>query len=130
MPAPGERPLVRIVAIVFVLIPLAFGAVRWIQTGTDDRYLVLATAAIVASALAYRATHDRLRSPWVRGALSFVLATAASVVVARIQGATSIPAVAVVAVGFATCTTVAGVLGFLDRAVPDETDDAVGSPGS
>jgi hypothetical protein len=88
---------------VVAAIPFIFAALRAISSGTDFRFAWVALAAAVAAwtALGYR---DRNAPP---GTTRFFIALIASTVAASVTGfalgARSVPAVLVVAIGFAIC---------------------------
>ena len=94
----------RLLGAALALIPLAFGLIRAMTTGSDLRYLWLALVVGGASALTLRYT--RSARPLARVALSVVVSGLSGVACALAQGAASLPAVAVVVAGFAVCSGV------------------------
>ena len=93
----------RMLGIVVGGMPLAFGLVRFATTQADRRYVVLAVASAVAAALTLALTR-RVRTP-ARVVILLIGTALVGVAVGLLQGATSIPAVVVVATGFAVCHT-------------------------
>ena len=118
--SPGERRrlLLRVTAVVFAGIPVMFGLIRAISTGTDVRYLWLAGAALVGSAAVMVLKPDRaepVRVSVVRALGAIAAGTVCAAVAALVQGAKVGPGVAIVAVGFGLCTGVSAALAFLSR---------------
>lgn len=93
----------RKLGVVVGCMPIAFGLVRFATTRVDLRYLMLAFASAVAAGLALAIT-KQVRTP-PRVVIVLVGTALVGVVVGLLQGATSIPAVAFVATGFAVCHT-------------------------
>jgi len=95
----------RMLGFVLGAIPLAFGALRFAQTGTDWRYLITAAVSLAAAILAARTAHKR--GPGTP-ALTFVVASIAATVTGAISayttGARHLGALLFVAAGFAICT--------------------------
>ncbi|MEO8521996.1 MAG: hypothetical protein ABI603_11565 [Acidobacteriota bacterium] len=97
----------RIVGLLIASIPVGFAALRAASTGTDFRYLWLAVVSTLGAAFVLViANRRRPRSPGVvvRAALALLVAAGAAGVTALALGAHSLPAVLVVALGFATCS--------------------------
>lgn len=117
--AGGRRRLLRRVAAVgFAGIPVLFGLIRAISTGSDVRYLWLAGAALVGSAAVLAVKPDTAEPVRVSvgRALGAVAAGAVCAAAASLlQGAKAGPGVAIVAVGFGFCTGAGAVLAFLSR---------------
>ena len=84
-------------------IPVAFALLRAVTTRTDFRYLWLAAASTVGAAIILGVA--RRASAPVRLSLSVVGVTCITSLTGFAQGATSAPAVAFVAVGFAVCSS-------------------------
>ena len=102
------RRIVRMFALVLAAIPLTFGALRALQTGTDYRYLIVALASLATAATAFRfGPPGRLAS----SALGLVTSTLVAGAVAFGLGASSAAAVWFVALGFSLCETASGALG-------------------
>lgn len=83
---------------------------RAAQTRSDFRYLVVALVSLASAALVFFVGRRGGPVSAARAALSFVVATLAAMAMAFAQGARSVPAVAAVAIGFAFCVTLAGVI--------------------
>ena len=115
MSTPVVRPLARALAIALAAAPLLFGVVRAAQTRSDFRYLVVALVSLASAALAFFVGRSGRRVTAARAALSFVVATLAGMGTGFVQGARSVPAVAAVAIAFALCVTLAGVVGISAR---------------
>jgi hypothetical protein len=96
-------------------VPVGFGALRAVTTGTDLRYLVTAVASLAVAATLFRVGASRISSRWLLSSLALVASTLAGSAVAMWQGATSGPAVAVVATSFGVCVTASGMLGLFSR---------------
>jgi 4-amino-4-deoxy-L-arabinose transferase-like glycosyltransferase len=110
-----RRKLVRLLALGSAAVPLGFGALRALTTGTDFRYLVTALASLAAAATIFRLGASRVRSRWRLGGIGLAGSTLVAAAVAFGQGATSAPAVWVVAVAFSLCVTTSGMLGLFSR---------------
>jgi hypothetical protein len=106
LPRAWQSGLAAIVA----AIPVVFGLVRAIQTGTDVRYLVTALVSLIAAAASYHLGSDRSHAVVLPPAATFAVATAASAAAAFAQGARSWGAVWMVTAGFSLCTTAGAVL--------------------
>jgi hypothetical protein len=88
------------------IIPVGFGALRAITTGSDFRYLWVALVSSVAAGVALTATR-RFPSRWLASvAVAVVAATIAAAGAAFALGGRSVPAVLFVAAGFAVCSGV------------------------
>ena len=88
---------------------------RAAQTRSDFRYLVVALVSLASAALVFFVGRRGGRVTAARAALSFVVATLAGMGTGFVQGARSVPAVAAVAIAFALCVTLAGVVGISAR---------------
>ena len=93
----------RVLGVVVGCMPVAFGLLRLATTRVDVRYLVLAFASAVAAGLTLAITRQ-VRTP-LRVVIVLIGTALVGVAVGLLQGATSIPAVAFVATGFAVCHT-------------------------
>ena len=97
----------RIVGLLIASIPVGFATLRATTTGTDFRYFWLAGASTLGAlcilVVANRAW-PRLRGVVVRGLFALLVATGATAVMAFKLGAGSVPALMVVALGFAACS--------------------------
>ena len=100
----------RALAVCLMAVPVGFGALRALTTGTDFRYLVTAVAALVVSGVTIRVGAPRVRSRGLLSLLALGLSTLAGGIAAFGQGATSVAAVVVVATLFALCVTTGGML--------------------
>ena len=110
MPSNTTRRFMRALAVCLMAVPVGFGALRALTTGTDFRYLVTALAALVVAGITIRVGAPRLRSRWFLSLLALALSTLAGGIVAFGQGATSVAAVVVVATLFGLCVTTGGML--------------------
>jgi hypothetical protein len=117
----GRRRLMVVAAALFAMVPVAFGVIRAVSTGTDVRYLWLAGAAILGSMAVMplgggasgRASVSLLR------ALAAVAAGAICAgVVAIIMGAKAGPGIAIVAIAFGLCTGAGAIFATLARQSP------------
>jgi len=102
-----RHPWLLLAAMMFAAVPVAFGAIRAITTGDDVRYLWMAGAAMIGS-LAVVPWTSVVAPPaavrLVRGMLAIACGTACAAVTAVVQGARSVPSVAIVALSFGLCT--------------------------
>ena len=111
--------LVRVLAVGCAAIPVGFGALRALTTGTDFRYLITALASLAAAATIFRLGASRVSSRWLLSSLALAASTLVGGVVAFGQGATSAAAVWVVAFGFGLCVSASGRLGMFSRKTND-----------
>ena len=102
---------VRVLAIGLAALPVGFGALRALTTGTDFRYLVMAIASLAVAVSIFRIGRTRRLSRWLLPCLVLAATTLVGAAVAFGEGATSAPAVWFVAFGFGLCVTMGGVLG-------------------
>lgn len=109
------RRYLNVVAVGLAAVPIGFGTVRAITTGTDFRYLVTAVASLAAAAAVFRGAASRVASRWLLSSLALAVSIGAGGVVASWQGATSVPAVALVVVGFGLCAAGSGILGLFSK---------------
>ena len=105
----------RILALGSAALPVGFGALRALTTGTDFRYLVTALASLAAAATIFRFGLARVSSRWLLSGLALVACTLVGGLVAFAEGATSAPAVGVVALAFGLCFSASGMLGLFAR---------------
>lgn len=105
----------RILAVALALVPIGFGALRALQTGTDFRYLVTAIATLAVAAMIFRFGAPRVSSRGLLAGLALLAAALTGSAVAFWQGARSAPAVLIVAFAFSLCTTASGALGLFAR---------------
>lgn len=106
---------VTVLAIVFAATPVGFGTLRVVTTGTDLRNLVTAVASLAVAAMVFRVGVSRVSSRWLLSGLALAASALAGGAVAMWEGATSGPAVAVVATSFGLCVTASGMLGLFSR---------------
>ena len=130
MPPVKRTRVARGVGFVLASLPICFGALRALTSGTDFRYLVTAFASLVAGWAAFRFTAGRMRSRWARSLLALALSTVAGALAAVGQGASSIPAVLTVTGGFAVCVTLGGMLGVFSKSSPPAAVAADEAPRS
>lgn len=118
VPYSRRYQLLLLVALLFAAAPVIFGFVRAINTGDDFRYLWLAAAAILGSAVVmvpgYVASGAAQVSPG-RAAGAVAAGAACAAAAATLLGATPGPGVAIVAVAFGLCTGTSAVLLILAR---------------
>jgi hypothetical protein len=105
----------RLVPVSLAAVPVIFGLVRAIQTGSDFRYIVCALAALAAAGVVFRVLDARSTPRWQQSALALAAATVAAAALAYAQGARSVPAVWLVALGFGTCIATGGAFGAFGR---------------
>jgi hypothetical protein len=100
----------QLIAILFAAAPFVFGALRFLTTGTDTRYLWVACASSLGAAVMV----FRLSSPTTATVMRIVLATlgasAAAGAASYGLGARSLTAAAVVSVSFGLCSGMGIVL--------------------
>ena len=110
----GSLMLLRLLAVLVLALPVGFGALRFITTGDDSRYVWTAVASIVGACMVIVRSPPRvtLSTQLALGAASLAAGLAAAC--AALLGATSAPAIAVVALGFGACS--AGGLALWHRA--------------
>ena len=102
MRSPKQRAL-YLAAILFALVPLAFGLTRAISTGTDYRYFWVALASFIGAVAVMALGKSRSQGAVSLGAIVLVVATVVATATAFLVGAKSGPAVLVVALSFALC---------------------------
>ena len=96
----------KLVGLLLVAVPFAFGILRAMSTGTDFRYIWVALASTVTGAIALKAVGGTQPLTLGRISIAVIAATLAASAVAFAQGATSLPAALTVAIGFALCGSV------------------------
>jgi hypothetical protein len=119
----GRRRLTVVAATLFAMVPVAFGVIRAVSTGTDIRYLWLAGAAILGS----MGVMALMGGASAGGHLSLLRALAAAAagaicagVTAILMGATAGPGVAIVAMAFGLCTGTSAMFATLAKGNPQE----------
>ena len=98
--------LLRFLSIVFAALPIAFGLIRAITTGTDLRYLWLAFAALLSAAGVMVLGRAYASQPFARVALSagaFVISTLFAMSTALLLGTTFNFGMLIVASAFGLC---------------------------
>lgn len=95
----------KVIALILLMLPFAFGALRLATTGDDARYLWLAFAStIVAVAINVRsAPREPMRVP--RLLLTLAACTAAASLAGYLVDARNVVAIGIVAFAFALCST-------------------------
>jgi hypothetical protein len=112
-----SRTAGRIISLVCASAPLAFGALRFITTGTDFRYLVVALVSLITVATIFFSSASaaggagRRRRAFLAPVAGTILAATAALAL----GAASIPAIAFVSFCFTLCFMPAGAFGLFDR---------------
>jgi hypothetical protein len=103
----------RLIAFLPAAVPVVFALVRALRTGHDLRYVWMALAAIVATALVMKVGGARRRGPAAVMALTAAAAIASAALatlVAIVLGATAGAGIAVVSVVFGVCCAASGAL--------------------
>ena len=103
----------RLASALFAVVPFAFGLVRAVRTGTDRRYLWVALASFVGSAIAVAAARSHLSSMTLvtaTAAACFVTGTLCAVLMAMILGTRLNLGIVIVASGFGLCFAASGWL--------------------
>ena len=104
--------MLRLASVILLAIPVAFGVIRLVTTGSDTRYLWLAAAAIAASlavALPARAS-SRPSMPVARTLLSVAAGSLSATAAAMLMGTKAGLGIAIVAISFGLCTGTGAVL--------------------
>jgi peptidoglycan/LPS O-acetylase OafA/YrhL len=109
--SPRER-LIFLIAILFAVVPFAFGLIRAHTTGSDFRYLWVAIASFTGATVVMAAGKPRNRAaPSVTlPTIVLVVATLVAAATAFLLGASSRPAVLVVALAFGLCWAASSAL--------------------
>jgi hypothetical protein len=117
MRASRRRLPLLLAAAFFAALPVAFGLIRAISTGTDVRYLWLAGAALAGSALVMALTPrpSSLRLTAVRTLAAVAAGTACATATALLMGTKAGLGLAVLAVSFGLCTGVGVTLASVAR---------------
>jgi hypothetical protein len=115
MPHEERKRVARALGFVLASLPLCFGALRALTSGTDVRYILTALSSLIAAGATFRFSAGRVRSGWVRSLLALAFSTLVGAIAAFGQGATSAAAVGVVAGAFGACVTLGGMLGVFSR---------------
>jgi hypothetical protein len=112
-----SRTAGRIISLVCASAPLAFGVLRFITTGTDFRYVVVALVSLVTVATVFFSSASAAGGAgrWRRAFGATVAGTLLAAAAALALGAASVPAIAVVAFCFTLCFIPAGAFGLFDR---------------
>jgi hypothetical protein len=111
----ARKRVARAVGFALASMPLCFGALRALTSGTDFRYLITALVSLAAAGFTFRLSAGKMRSSWGRTFLALAVSTLAGAMAAFGQGASSAAAVATVAGGFGICVTLGGMLGAFSR---------------
>ena len=114
MRSPRQRVL-YLAAILFALVPFAFGLTRALTTGTDVRYLWVALASFIGAAEVVAFGMRRAKTSLSLAGVVLVVATLLASVTAYLLGARSAPAVLVVALAFGLCWAASCALYILSR---------------
>jgi hypothetical protein len=117
MRASRRRLPLLLAAAFFAALPIAFGLIRAISTGTDVRYLWLAGAALAGSALVIALTRQAssFRLTAVRTLAAVAAGAACAAAAALLMGTKAGLGLAVVAVSFGLCTGVGVTLASIAR---------------
>jgi hypothetical protein len=113
-----RRTRLVVTSVLLAAIPVLFGLVRAISTGSDVRYLWLSGASLIGSAAVMVFRPDPATTARVsvgRALLAVVAGAAGAAAAALLQGAKAGPGVAIVALGFGLCTGAGAVLARLAR---------------
>jgi predicted neutral ceramidase superfamily lipid hydrolase len=112
----SRERLIFLVAILFAVVPFAFGLIRAYTTGSDFRYLWVAVASFIGASVVMTLGKARSRAPtFMLPALVLVFSTLVGAATAFLLGAKSAPAVLVVALAFGLCWTASCTLYVLSR---------------
>lgn len=107
MPDAQRRWLLLVGSVLFALVPLLFGLIRAVNTGSDLRYLWLAGASLFGSWIAARplgrGSSDRSHV-WHRALIAVALGALGAAATAMLLGGSAGPGVAIVAISFGLCT--------------------------
>ena len=101
-----------LIALLAAAVPVAFGGIRAVTTGIDFRYLWMAAAAILGSMASVPGWRSGARSatvPLGRAFSAVALGSVCAAAMGVLQGARSVPSVALVAVSFGLCTGTSAV---------------------
>jgi hypothetical protein len=93
-------------ALLAATVPFAFGLIRLVQTGSDARYLIVATASLLGAAAVM--TRAQTRKAINVTVMVFAIATLAAVVAAMLLGTKLGLGILVVAAAFGFCFAAAG----------------------
>jgi hypothetical protein len=118
--SPRER-LIFLIAILFAVVPFAFGLIRAHTTGSDFRYLWVAIASFIGVTVVMTVGSARARTSTpslTLPALVLLVATLAAAATAFLLGANSIPAVLVVALAYGLCFAASSALYIRSRLPP------------
>ncbi len=99
-------------------VPVAFGCIRAVTTGDDVRYLWMAGAAILGSMAVVPRRRSGASPTNVllgRGLSAVACGAVCAAVTGVLQGARSVPGVAIVALAFGLCTGTSAVFAMLAR---------------
>jgi hypothetical protein len=116
--APGRRLLLNAAAVAVAVVPFVFALIRAIASGRDFRYFWVALGALCGATLIVLlpgASSITMTGAVARGVGMFVLASILATIVAALLGTTLGLGIAVVAVSFAGCTALGGILRLLAR---------------
>jgi hypothetical protein len=119
----------KVVGLSIASIPFGFAVLRAATTGTDFRYFWLASASTLGAAcILVVANRARPQAPGVVVRVAFALlgATGSAAVTGFALGARSIPALIVVALGFATCSALGLALALLPGAASGDGRPSAG----
>ncbi|WP_157898643.1 hypothetical protein [Luteitalea pratensis] len=112
-----RRHWLLLAATMAAAVPVAFGCIRAVTTGDDVRYLWMAGAAILGSMVFVPRRRSAARTPNVllRGLSAVACGVVCAAAMAVLQGARSVPSVAIVALAFGLCTGTSAVFAMLAR---------------
>jgi hypothetical protein len=116
-----RRQLALVASIGLAAVPVAFGIIRAVSTGSDLRYLWLAGAAIVGSmaVVAFRrGGPGAAQVSMLLAAGAIVTGAACAAAAALLMGTRAGPGLAVVALAFGLCTGASAVCASLARRSP------------
>jgi hypothetical protein len=116
--SPPRRQVAVVAAVLLATVPVAFGVIRAISTGSDLRYIWLAGAAILgsmAAGLIGGAPPDPARVVLWRALAAVAAGAICAGVTAILMGAKAGPGIAIVATAFGLCTGVSAMFARLAR---------------
>jgi len=110
--------VVRVLGVLIAAVPFAFASVRLFTTGSDLRYLWMATASAICAAATLLQTGSAQRARFLRTGGAALAAALGAAIVAIAVGATSGIGIAIVAIAFGLCSGVGTGLALRPRGWP------------
>ena len=94
----------RVLGLLLIAVPFAFGLTRYIATGSDLRYVWMAIVSTLGAAAALVRPGAGASPSGARAGIATVAAAAGAAAMAILLGATAGPGIAIVAVAFGGCS--------------------------